>query len=661
MNGHLVTLALLALAGDSAIAQPGLTPKDATAATAAVQKKSVADLPFSNRQDFDDARRGFIATTPGAEVKAADGRIVWSLAGNGFLDAERAPDSVNPSLWRQSQLNQIHGLFKVTDRVYQIRGYDLSNMTIIEGDTGLIVIDPLISAETAKAALELYRRHRTAKPVVAVIYTHSHVDHFGGVRGVVDEADVRSGKVKILAPSGFMDHAVAENVIAGNAMSRRALYMYGATLPAGTKGLVDTGLGKAISTGSITLIAPTESIEKSFDRRVIDGVEMIFQLTPGTEAPAEMNLYFPQLRLLNIAENVTHNMHNLYTIRGAAIRDAVAWSGYIEEAREQFGGRSDVMIAQHHWPKWGSANIDEMLRKQRDLYKFVHDQSVRLLNQGFTPREIAEQLKLPPSLANEWSARGYYGTLSHNAKAVYQKYMGWYDANPANLNPLPPAESAKRTVEYMGGARAVTDRARRDFEAGNYRWVAEVMNQVVFADPTNLEARALAADALEQLGYQSEAATWRNAYLTGAQELRVGQPKTAPSSTASPDVIRAIPLPLYFDYLAIRLDPAKAEGKKMVINWLLPDTRQQARMTLENSVLTHVMDAQSPNADATVTLDRATLDLITLRQKTFPEAMKDGSVKVVGNPARLGELLGMLDEFNPMFDVVTPNATVGKP
>lgn len=661
MNSHLVTLALLALAGGSAIAQPSLAPKDATAATAAVQKKSVADLPFSNRQDFDDARRGFIATTPGAEVKSADGRIVWSLAGNGFLDAERAPDSVNPSLWRQSQLNQIHGLFKVTDRVYQVRGYDLSNMTIIEGDTGLIVIDPLISAETAKAALELYRRHRPAKPVVAVFYTHSHVDHFGGVRGVVDEADVRSGKVKILAPSGFMDHAVAENVIAGNAMSRRALYMYGATLPAGAKGLVDTGLGKAISTGSITLIAPTESIEKSFDRRVIDGVEMIFQLTPGTEAPAEMNLYFPQLRLLNIAENVTHNMHNLYTIRGASIRDAVAWSGYIEEAREQFGGRSDVMIAQHHWPKWGSANIDEMLRKQRDLYKFIHDQSVRLLNQGFTPREIAEQLRLPPSLANEWSARGYYGTLSHNAKAVYQKYMGWYDANPANLNPLPPAESAKRTVEYMGGARAVTDRARKDFEAGNYRWVAEVMNQVVFADPTNLEARALAADALEQLGYQSEAATWRNAYLTGAQELRVGQPKTAPSSTASPDVIRAIPLPLYFDYLAIRLDPAKAEGKKMVINWLLPDTRQQARMTLENSVLTHVMDTQAPNADVTVTLDRATLDRITLRQKTFPEAMKDGSVKVEGNPARLGELLGMLDEFNPMFDVVTPNATVGKP
>jgi alkyl sulfatase BDS1-like metallo-beta-lactamase superfamily hydrolase len=429
----------------------------------------------------------------------------------------------------------------------------------------------------------------------------------------------------------------------------------------GEKGQVDTGLGKAISTGSITLIAPTDSIDKPLEKRVIDGVEIVFQLTPGTEAPSEMNMYFPQFRMLNIAENVTHNLHNLYTLRGAAIRDAVAWSSYIEESRELFAARADVLIAQHHWPKWGSANIDEMLRKQRDLYKFIHDQSVRLLNQGFTPREIAEQVKLPPSLANEWSARGYYGTLSHNTKAVYQKYMGWYDANPANLNPLPPAESAKHAVEYMGGARAVIDRARKDFEAGNYRWVAEVMNQVVFADPNNAEARALAADALEQLGYQSESAPWRNVYLTGAQELRVGKQKTPPTSTASADVIRAIPLPLFFDYLAIRLDPAKAEGKKTIINWILPDTKQQARMTLENSALTHVMDKQATDADATITLDRATLDLITLRQKTFPQAMQDGSVKVQGNPAKIGELLGMLEEFNPMFDVVTPNPIASKP
>jgi linear primary-alkylsulfatase len=649
------------LLGACATTPPDLATKSATPATAAAQRQAAEGLPFSNRQDFEDARRGFIGTTPGAEVKTADGRVVWNLAGYKFLDGDRAPDSVNASLWRQAQLNQIHGLFKVTERVYQVRGFDMSNLTIIEGDTGLILIDPLISAQTAKAALDLYRQHRPAKPVVAVIYSHSHADHFGGVRGIVDEADVKSGKVKILAPSGFMEHAVAENVIAGNAMSRRALYMYGALLPVGERGQVDTGLGKAISTGSITLIAPTDSIDKPLDKRVIDGVEMVFQLTPGTEAPSEMNMYFPQLRMLNIAENVTHNMHNLYTIRGAAIRDAIAWSAYIEESREMFAGRSDVLIAQHHWPKWGSANIDDMLRKQRDLYKFIHDQSVRLMNQGFTPREIAEQIKLPPSLANEWSARGYYGTLSHNSKAVYQKYLGWYDANPANLNPLPPAESARRAVEYMGGARAVTDRARKDFEAGNYRWVAEVMNQVVFADPDNMEARALAADAMEQLGYQSESATWRNAYLTGAQELRVGKPKTAPTSTASPDVIRAIPLPLFFDYLAIRIDPAKAEGKTMVINWVLPDTKQQARMTLENSVLTHMMDKQAQNADATVTLDRATLDLITLRQKTFQQAMKEGSAKVQGNAAKLGELIGMLDEFNPMFDVVTPNPIVRKP
>src|SRR5262249_26566489 len=339
-----------------------------------------------------------------------------------------------------ARLNQFHGLFKVTERVYQVRAFDLSNMTIIEGDTGLIIIDTLISAQTAKAALDLYRQHRPAKPVVAVIYTHSHADHFGGVGGVIDEADVKAGKVAVFAPVGFMEHAVSENVIAGNAMSRRALYMYGATLPVTEKGLVDAGLGKTVSTGNVTLIAPTDTIDKAQDRRVVDGVEMLFQLTPGTEAPAEMNIYFPQFRMLNIAENVTHNMHNLYTIRGAEIRDAVAWSAYIEQARDMFGARTEVMIAQHHWPKWGQTDIDDMLRKQRELYTYIHDQSVRLLNQGYTPREIAEQLRLPASLANEWSARGYYGTLSHNTKAVYQKYLGWYDANPATLNPLPPAE-----------------------------------------------------------------------------------------------------------------------------------------------------------------------------------------------------------------------------
>jgi len=643
------------LAAGCATAPPDLTQKDAQPATIAVNQKFLADLPFASRQDFDDARRGFIATRPDAEVKTADGRTVWSLAGYRFLENEHAPATVNPSLWRQAQLNQIHGLFKVTERVYQVRGFDLSNMTIVEGDTGLILIDPLISAQTARAALELYLAHRPRKPVVAVLYTHSHVDHFGGVRGVVDEAEVKAGKVKILAPAGFMEHAVSENVIAGNAMSRRAQFQFGPNLAPGEKSQVDTGLGRTVSRGTITLIAPTDSIERSMDRRVVDGVEMVFQLTPGTEAPAEMNIFFPQFRLFNAAENVTHTLHNLYTIRGAEIRDAVAWSAYIEQARESFADKAETMIAQHHWPIWGTAKIDDMLRKHRDLYKFIHDQSVRLLNHGYTPREIAEQLKLPPSLANEWSARGYYGTLSHNAKAIYQKYLGWYDANPAHLNPLPPAESARRAVEYMGGANAVMARAAEDFKQGNYRWVAEVMNQVVFAEPDNPAARALAADALEQLGYQSEAGTWRNAYLNAAMELRGGKPKAPSATTVSADVIRAIPLGLFFDYLGVRLDAAKAEGRRMVVNWVFPDVNQRVRLNLENSALTYAFDRQAADADATITLDRATLDAITLRQKTFPQALKEGLAKIQGNGARLQELLGMLDEFNTNFDVVTPN------
>ena len=650
--------AAVAAGGCATSTAPNLTAKAAEPATVAAQQRAQQSLPFANRQDFEDARRGFIATLPNAEVKAPDGKVIWSLADYKFLDGDRAAETVNPSLWRQAQLNQIHGLFKVTERVYQVRGFDLSNMTIIEGDTGLILIDPLISAQTAKAALDLYWQHRPKKPVVAVMYTHSHVDHFGGVRGVVDEADVKAGKVKILAPHGFMDYAVSENVIAGNAMSRRAQYMYGAFLTPGEKSLVDTGLGRTISKGSITLIPPTDSIDKASDKRVVDGVEMVFQLTPGTEAPAEMNIYFPQLRMLNAAENVTHNMHNLYTLRGAEIRDGVAWSTYIEQARELFGDKAEVMIAQHHWPKWGQANINDMLAKQRDLYKYIHDQSVRLMNQGYTPREISAQIKLPPSLENEWSTRGYYGTLSHNSKAVYQKYLGWYDANPANLNPLPPAESAKRSVEYMGGANAVMDRARTDFRNGNYRWVAEVMNQVVFAYPDNMEARALQADALEQLGYQAESGPWRNVYLMAAMELRSGKPKETPISTLTPDLIRAIPVSMFFDYLAVQINPVKAEGKRMVINWVFPDINQQARMNLENSVITHVMGKQAANADATVTLNRSTLDRITLRQTTFPQALKEGSVKLQGNGAKLQELLGMLDQFNPMFDIVTPNPLV---
>jgi alkyl sulfatase BDS1-like metallo-beta-lactamase superfamily hydrolase len=491
-------------------------------------------------------------------------------------------------------------------------------------------------------------------PVRAVIYTHSHGDHFGGVRGVIDEADVVAGKVAVLAPKGFMEHAVSENVIAGNAMSRRAQYQFGVFVPPGERGQVDTGLGRMLARGTISLIAPSDVIEKQLDSRLIDGVRVEIQLTPGTEAPAEMNLYFPQFRVLNAAENVTHNLHNLYTLRGAEIRDGLAWAKYIEQMRRQFGGRSDFLVAQHHWPTFGAARIDHLLRKQRDLYQYLHDQTVRLLNMGLKPREIAETLKLPDSLANEWFARGYYGTVSHNSKAVYQKYLGWYDANPANLNPLPQVESARRSLRYMGGADAVLARAREDFAKGDYRWVAEVVMQVVFAEPQNQPARALAADAFEQLGYQAESGVWRNAYLSGAGELRGGLPQGSATNTGSPDVVKAIPLDLFFDFLAVRLNPDKAAGKALVVNWTFSDLNQKVQLTLENSVLSHVMGEHAAQADAHITLTKATLDAISLQRKTFAQAMAAGEARIEGNAMALGQLMGMLDSFTPMFEIVTP-------
>jgi alkyl sulfatase BDS1-like metallo-beta-lactamase superfamily hydrolase len=571
-----------------------------------------------------------------------------------FLKQNEVADSVNPSLWRQAQLNAIHGLFKVTERVYQVRGFDISNMTIIEGDTSLIIIDVLLTAETARAALELYYQHRPNKPVGTVIYSHSHTDHFGGVKGVTSEADVAAGKVQVLAPTGFMEAIASESVMAGTAMSRRAQYQFGPLLPPGPRGHVDTGLGKKVAAGTVTLIAPTGTIDKTMDKRVIDGVEIVFQLAPGSEAPSEMLMYFPQFRVLDMAEDVTHNMHNLYTIRGSEVRDGNLWSRYISEAMETFGDKSDVIIAQHHWPVAGQARVVALMKKQRDMYKFINDQSLRLLNLGYTPGEIAETLHMPASLEQEWSARGYYGTLRHNAKAVYQKYLGWYDANPADLDPLPPAENARKTVEYMGGADAVIARARGDFAKGEYRWVASAMNQVVFADPANRAARELGADALEQLGFQAEAATWRNAYLVGAMELRNGVPKIPGNNTANADTLKALNNEMFFDFLGVRLNAAKAEGKTMVINWSFTDSNQRIALNLDNSALTYVAGKQVPNADATVTLARGTLDAVTLQRTTFADAVKAGLVKIDGDPRKLDELMSMLDTFKVMFEVVEP-------
>ena len=631
--------------------------RDAEPATRAANEAFAKSLPFSDRADFEVARRGFIATLPDGVVAGPGGRPAFDSNRYAFLQKDEVPATVNPSLWRQAQLNAANGLFKVTERVYQVRGIDISNMTIIEGDSGLILIDPLLSNETARAALDLYLRNRPAKPVAAVIYTHSHADHFGGAKGVMSAEDAASGKVKVIAPDGFMEHAVAENIIAGNAMLRRAQYQFGNTLPVGERAQIDTGLGKALSRATISLIPPNDLVKQDYETRTIDGVEIEFHLVPGSEAPAEMLLYFPQFKVLDMAEDATHNMHNLYTIRGAEIRDGRLWSRYIADAIERYGDKTDAVIAQHHWPIWGNDRIVAFLKKQRDLYKFIHDQSVRLLNHGLTPTEIAEKLQLPPSLANEWYSRGYYGTLSHNAKAVYQFYLGWYDANPADLNPLPRAESARKQVEYMGGADAVLKRAREDFRSGQYRWVASVTSQLVFADPANKEARELGADALEQLGYQSEAATWRNACLLGAAELRKGVPAAQGGATANAELLKGVSIDLAFDFLGVRLNAAKAEGKHIVINWTFTDRNETYVMNLENSALTHRAGKLDDNADVAVTLTRAALDAITLKQQTFAGSIAAGGVAISGNPLKLRELFDLLDEFTPDFEIVEPKKT----
>jgi alkyl sulfatase BDS1-like metallo-beta-lactamase superfamily hydrolase len=628
--------------------------RDAEPATRTANDAFLKSLPFSDRADFDDAKRGFITTLPDGAVAGPGGRPAFDTKPYAFLQKKEVPATVNPSLWRQAQLNAVNGLFKVTDRVYQVRGLDIANMTIVEGERGLILIDPLLSNETAKAALDLYLQNRPAKPVTAVIYTHSHADHFGGAKGVMSAEDAASGRIKVIAPDGFMEHAVAENIIAGNAMRRRAQFQFGSTLPIGERAQVDTGLGKALSIGTISLIPPNDVIRQAYETRTIDDVEIEFHLVPGSEAPAEMILYFPQFKLLNMAEDANHTMHNLYTIRGAEIRDGRLWSRYIADAIERYGDKTDIVIAQHHWPIWDNPRIVAFLKKQRDLYKFIHDQSVRLLNHGLTSTEIAEQLKLPQRLANDWASRGYYGTLSHNAKAVYQFYLGWYDANPADLNPLPRAEFAKKQIDYMGGADAVLQRARDDFAAGQYRWVASVASQLVFADPANKAARELGADALEQLGYQSEAATWRNAYLLGAAELRNGAPAAQRGDGANAELLKGVSIDLAFDFLGVRLNAAKAEGKTIVINWTFTDLNQTYVMNLENSALTHTSGKLSDKADVGVKLTRATLDAITLKQRTFVGSIATGDVSISGNPLKLGELFGLLDEFSPDFEVVEP-------
>ncbi|MCC3312633.1 alkyl/aryl-sulfatase [Nocardia africana] len=609
-------------------------------------------LPFGDDQDFADARRGFIAALEPGVVENAAGDVVWDSDGFSFLDAE-CPPTVHPSLWRQSTLCAIQGLFEVTEGIYQIRGLDLSNMTMVEGETGVIVIDPLISRETAAAGLALYRTHRGDRPVTGVIYSHSHIDHFGGVKGVTTPEDVAASRCPILAPAGFVAHAVEENVYAGTAMARRAAYMYGAALGRGPKGAVGAGLGPTTSTGTPTLITPTIDITHTGQTEVVDGVRIEFQMTPGTEAPSEMNFYFPDRRALCMAENATHTLHNLLTLRGALVRDPHVWSKYLTESINRYAARSDVLFASHHWPTWGTEKLTEFLALQRDLYGYLHDQTVRALNKGALGIEIAETIELPPAVAAAWHARGYYGSVSHNVKAIYQRYMGWFAGNPATLWEHPPTESAKRHVDYMGGAEHVLKKARDSFAAGDFRWVAQVLNYVIFAEPDNREARALQADTFEQLGYGSENGTWRNFFLMGAYELRHGSVGT-PTAADAPDIAAALTVEQLFDAIALRIDGPKAWSADITIDWRVSDRNLVHRTRLRNGVLVHFdVSADMPAPDVTFTLSDADLHAALLGAKDMQQLLADGAVTVDGDVSKLIELVGYLDAPDPDFAIVT--------
>ncbi|MYZ05838.1 MBL fold metallo-hydrolase [Streptomyces sp. SID2999] len=612
-----------------------------------------ARFPLDDTEDFEDARRGFVGTAEESAVRGDDG-AVWDLEAYGFLDRD-CPPTANPSLWRQSRLAARHGLFEVTEGIYQVRGFDLSNMTIVEGDSGVLVIDPLISTETAAAALALYRRHRGDRPVTGVLYTHSHVDHFGGVRGVLSDEDVAAG-VPVIAPEGFLEHAVSENVYAGTAMGRRAAYMYGAALPTGERGQIGAGLGQTTSTGTVTLIPPTLYVTHTGQTETVDGIPMVFQLTPGTEAPAELNIHFPDHAALCLAENATHTLHNLLTLRGAQVRNPHVWAHYLTEAIQLFAPHVDVAFASHHWPTWGRDRVLGFLSEQRDLYAYLHDQTLRMLNEGMTPLEIAEAMELPPALERAWHTHGYYGSVSHNTKAVYQHYLGWFDGNPAHLWEHPPVEAATRYVDFMGGADTVLRRARESYASGDFRWVAQVVNHVLFADPDNAEARALQADALEQLGYGSENGTWRNFYLTGALELREG-PVGTPTVAASPDIMRILPLTQLLDSLAIRVDGPRSWDADLAIRFRLSDG-DPVSLRLRNGVLIHIHTAgPTPGErapDTEIALAETDLRALLLGAASLGDLAAEGRAEITGDPDTLAELFGYLSAPDPDFAIVTP-------
>lgn len=628
--------------------------KPASEFTRKVQQSFKDKLDFSNRQSFDDASKGFIATLNPMTIQHDQGkRNAFDLEEVTRFLRDDAPDTVNPSLWRQAQLNaQHHGLYEVTDGIYQIRSFDIANMTLIRGKTGWIIIDPLTSSETSRAGLKLANEQLGERPVIAVIHTHSHADHFAGVLGVVNQDDVESGKVAVIAPVDYVKESLSENVLAGNVMSRRATYMYGNLLEPSPRGFVTTGLGAALSMGSTGFVIPNDTITETGETRVIDGIEIEFQMTMGTEAPAEMVFYFPQFKALCMSEITSHHLHNIYTPRGAQVRDALAWASQINESIELFGDRMEIEFASHHWPIWGREAAVNYLKKQRDLYKYIHDQTLRLANHGYTKEEIAEQVELPDSLGQEFYNRDYYGTVHHNTRAVYVKYLGYFDGNPSHLYPLPPVEAAQRYLDFMGGADSVVEKCAKPFAEGDYRWVVEVLNHVVMSDPEHIPARSMLADALEQLGYQSESAPWRNFYLCGALELRHGLPKGA-SFSATESMAKAMPLENLFQTLAVRLNSNKVNDLTLNLNLAFTDT-EFTLLTIENSVLHAFPGKQHQNADATLAISSNDFKRLMLKLADPALLIETGALSIQGDLGALAHLAGLFDQFERRFPIVTP-------
>lgn len=648
----LVLTAVLAVSGASCGSQADLsdTSKEASATTKEANGQVYAALDFKDQQEKEFAEKGLIAAPENLELKDETGKVIWSQKAYNFVENKEAPDTVNPSLWRNTQNNHLYGLFKVTDGIYQVRGYDMTNITFIEGKTGWIVFDPLMSTECSKAAMQLVDKELGRKPIKGIVMSHPHVDHYGGIKGIVSAEEVKRDKIPIIVPQGFEEHAVSENVYAGNAMGRRAGYQYGTILDKGPKGSMAMGIGLGQSTGTVSYISPSDEIKKTGETRTVDGVVMEFQMTPGTEAPAEMNTWFADKKALWMAENCTGTLHNLYTLRGAQVRDGNAWAEYIMEALSRYGKEAEVVFQSHNWPHWGNKVIGQYMENTAAMYKFINDQTLTYINQGYNSDEIAHMIKLPENLEKNWYTRQYYGTVAHNARAVYQRYMGWYDANPVNLNKLPVSESAKKYVEYMGDTGEILKKAQKDFDKGEYQWVAEITNVLVFADPENKEARYLCADALEQLAYQAESGTWRNAYLSGAKELRQGTTSDNNlKATGSADLKKSMTPEMMLDYMGILLDSNAAQDLNLTINLDFTDESKYL-LTVKSGVVLYQKNTSSKNADATLTMPKAGMAAILGKD----EAAQKKAIKITGDQDVIKKLTEHMVEFEYFFNIVEP-------